>query len=54
MVSCWQVDLDERPTFSELLAILQQAFNQALDYLSYNLHPDFAYEKYDPLLEVNR
>ncbi|KAI9565171.1 hypothetical protein GHT06_008947 [Daphnia sinensis] len=54
MVSCWQIDLDERPTFQELVEILQQAFNQALDYLSFNLFPEFTYERYDPTVEVSR
>ena len=54
MVSCWQVDLDERPTFQELVDILQQAFNQSLDYLSFNLFPEFNYERYDPSVELNR
>ncbi|EFX71032.1 hypothetical protein DAPPUDRAFT_309238 [Daphnia pulex] len=54
MVSCWQIDLDERPAFQELVEVLQQAFNQALDYLSFNLYPEFTYERYDPTVEVNR
>ena len=54
MVSCWQIDLDERPTFQELVDILQQAFNQSLDYLSFNLFPEFNYERYDPSVELNR
>jgi len=54
MVSCWQIDLDERPTFQELVDILQQAFNQSLDYLSFNLFLEFNYEKYDPSVELNR
>lgn len=54
IVSCWQIDLDERPAFSELVAVLQQSFNQALDCLSFNLFPDFIYERYDPTVEVNR
>ncbi len=54
MVSCWQIDLDERPAFQELVEVLQQAFNQALDYLSFNIFADFNYERYDPTCEVNR
>lgn len=54
MVNCWQIDLDERPNFQELVDILQLAFNQALDYLSFNLFPDFNYERYDPNVELNR
>jgi len=54
MVNCWQIDLDERPNFQELVEILQQAFNQALDYLSFNLYSDFNYERYDPNVELNR
>ena len=54
MVSCWQIDLDERPTFQELVEILQQAFNHALEYLSFNIFPDFNYERYDHNVELNR
>lgn len=54
MVSCWQIDLDERPNFQELVEILQQAFNQALDYLSFNISPEFSYERYDHNVELNR
>ena len=54
MISCWQIDLDERPNFQELFDILQEAFNQALDYLSFNLFAGFNYEKYDPNIELNR
>lgn len=54
MVSCWQVDLDERPTFQELVEVLQQAFNNASDYLTFNLSTDFNYERYDPDVELNR
>lgn len=54
MVSSWQIDLDERPAFQELVEILQQAFNQALDYLSFNLFPEFNYERYDPTVEISR
>jgi len=54
MVNCWQIDLDERPNFQDLVEILQLAFNQALDYLSFNLFSDFNYERYDPNVELNR
>lgn len=54
MVRCWQIDLDERPPFLELVEILQEAFNQSLDYLSFNIFPDFNYERYDPTVEMNR
>lgn len=54
MVSCWQIDLDERPNFQELFDIMQEAFNHSLDYLSFNLFPDFVYERYDPNIEANR
>lgn len=54
MISCWQIDLDERPDFQELSNVLQDAFNRALDYLSFNLFPEFIYERYDPSVELNR
>jgi endothelial-specific receptor tyrosine kinase len=54
MISCWQIDLDERPNFQELFDVLQSAFHQALDYLSFNLFPEFIYERYDPAIELNR
>lgn len=54
MINCWQIDLDERPNFQELVEILQQAFHSAVDYLSFNLYPDFNYERYDPNVELNR
>lgn len=54
MVSCWQVDLDERPNFQEIVEILQQAFSCPMDYLTFNLSPEFNYERYDPNAELNR
>ncbi len=54
MMSSWQVDLDERPSFQELVEILQQAFSSPMDYLTFNLFSEFNYERYDHNVELNR
>lgn len=50
---CWQLDLDERPTFSEIYVTLESlASNPMPDLLSFLYFNDFNYEVYNPELEL--
>lgn len=54
MLQCWQVDLDERPTFVELASILGNMITDGsnIEQLHLDLHPGFQYEKFDKELEI--
>ena len=53
MLDCWQIDMDERPTFSVLFESLQKVQeNSLLPCLSFNLFPNFQYEQFYPDMEI--
>ncbi|XP_065572106.1 putative inactive tyrosine-protein kinase Wsck [Artemia franciscana] len=54
MLQCWQIDLDERPALSDLVEILSHAFDQAREYVTFDLTPNFKYEPYQTDKEFNR
>lgn len=52
MLNCWQQDLDERPTFSELEVSLRSlASDDVIPHLLFSLYPSFQYEQYVPHFE---
>lgn len=52
MLNCWQQDLDERPTFSELDVTLRSlASDDVIPHLLFSLYPSFQYEQYVPHFE---
>ncbi|XP_044256641.1 putative tyrosine-protein kinase Wsck [Tribolium madens] len=53
MLSCWQIDMDERPDFNVLLESLQTfQENSLIPCLSFNLYPNFQYEQFYPDMEI--
>lgn len=54
MLQCWQIDLDERPTFHELTNILDGLTTEGASggHLHFNLYPGFQYDKFDVEQEV--
>ncbi|CAB4066545.1 unnamed protein product [Lepeophtheirus salmonis] len=54
MLQCWQLDLDERPSFSELEEILNKYSQQqeTLKHITFENYVGFQYEMYVPELEV--
>ncbi|KAE8747457.1 hypothetical protein FOCC_FOCC005788 [Frankliniella occidentalis] len=54
MLQCWQLDLDERPDFSEISASLCELINNSETHLDWNVVPGFQYEQYLSELETIR
>ncbi|KAK4871871.1 hypothetical protein RN001_015995 [Aquatica leii] len=53
MLNCWQLDLDERPTFKSLVDTLTSIKQDTLNsHLNFNLHPEFQYEQFYPNMEM--
>ncbi|PSN55853.1 hypothetical protein C0J52_02736 [Blattella germanica] len=50
MLQCWQLDLDERPTFQEITHILENMLEDSTVHLNYDTFAGFHYEQY--LLEL--
>ena len=51
LLACWQIDLDERPTFQEMVDYLTNIM-QAQVPLDFNITPGFSYEPHLPDLEL--
>lgn len=53
MRNCWQLDLDERPTFKDLVDALNVIIEDKLNvHLNFNLYPEFQYEQFYPDMEL--
>ncbi|KAJ8945602.1 hypothetical protein NQ314_009127 [Rhamnusium bicolor] len=53
MLDCWQLDCDERPTFTDLIeSLLTLRENTLIPYLNFNLYSSFQYEQFYPDMEV--
>lgn len=53
LLECWQLDLDERPNFSNIIESLTTLRNDMLSaHLSFNLYPGFQYEQFYPDMEL--
>ncbi|KAF5294819.1 hypothetical protein FQA39_LY00303 [Lamprigera yunnana] len=53
LLNCWQLDLDERPTFESLVETLTNIKQDDLNiHLNFNLHPEFQYEQFYPNMEL--
>lgn len=53
MLNCWQLDLDERPTFIDLIDALQNLIEDSYTpFLNLNFYPNFHYEQYYSELEL--
>ena len=50
MLDCWQIDLDERPSFSEILQVLGDM--DSVSQFNYSVTPNFAYAKFSNELEL--
>ncbi|KAG8235885.1 hypothetical protein J437_LFUL010115 [Ladona fulva] len=51
MLQCWQIDLDERPNFSEATRILINMLQDSEIHLNFSTYAGFHYEPYIPELE---
>ncbi|KDR15852.1 putative tyrosine-protein kinase Wsck isoform X2 [Zootermopsis nevadensis] len=52
MLQCWQLDLDERPTFREITHILENMLDDSMIHLNFEMYAaGFHYEQYIPELE---
>lgn len=49
LLNCWQLDADERPTFTELVQNIQDLSE---DDLTFNLYPNFRYDEIHASLET--
>lgn len=49
LLNCWQLDADERPTFTELVRNIQDLTE---DDLTFNLYPNFRYDEVHATLEI--
>lgn len=53
MLNCWQLDLDERPTFRDLVNTLASMKEDGPNlHLNFNLYPEFQYEQFYPNMEL--
>lgn len=53
LLNCWQLDLDERPTFVDLTDALQNLIEDGFEpYLNLEMYPNFHYEPYYSELEL--
>ncbi|KAF5272849.1 hypothetical protein FQR65_LT00445 [Abscondita terminalis] len=53
MLNCWQLDLDERPSFQVLIDTLTSINRDSLNtHLNFNLYPEFQYEQFYPNMEM--
>lgn len=48
MLQCWELDADERPTFHELSAVLQNVLLSPTDHLRFDRVSGFQFYKFDP------
>ncbi|XP_066997163.2 putative inactive tyrosine-protein kinase Wsck isoform X2 [Anabrus simplex] len=51
MIQCWQVDLDERPSFQEIVHILENMLDESAIHINFAVYTGFHYEQYAPELE---
>ncbi|XP_065333783.1 putative inactive tyrosine-protein kinase Wsck isoform X1 [Cloeon dipterum] len=51
LLQCWQVDLDERPSFEELVEALHCLLDNPAHHVSFSLRSGFRYEPYAPEME---
>jgi hypothetical protein len=51
MLQCWQLDLDERPTFQEIAHILENMLEDSMIHLNFEVYAGFHYEQYIHALE---
>ncbi|XP_069693188.1 putative inactive tyrosine-protein kinase Wsck [Periplaneta americana] len=51
MLQCWQLDLDERPTFQEITHILENMLEDSAIHLNFEMYAGFHYEQYIAELE---
>lgn len=54
MLQCWQLDLDERPTFREIAHILENMLEDSTIHLNFEMYAGFHYEQYIPALELTQ
>uniref|UniRef100_A0A1Y1KDU2 Receptor protein-tyrosine kinase n=1 Tax=Photinus pyralis TaxID=7054 RepID=A0A1Y1KDU2_PHOPY len=52
MLNCWQLDLDERPTFQDLIETLTVIKGDSNSHLNFNVYPEFQYEQFYPNMEM--
>lgn len=52
MLNCWQLDLDERPTFQSLIETLMVIKGDSNSHLNFNVYPEFQYEQFYPNMEM--
>lgn len=52
MLNCWQLDLDERPTFQDLIETLTVIKGDSNSHLNFNVYPEFQYEQFYPSMEM--
>nr|CAD7590676.1 unnamed protein product [Timema genevievae] len=51
MLQCWQLDLDERPTFDEIVHVLENFIEDSDIHINFNMFSGFHYEQYFSELE---
>ncbi|GLG99272.1 Putative tyrosine-protein kinase Wsck [Gryllus bimaculatus] len=51
MLQCWQVDLDERPSFHECACVLENLLDDSVVHLNLSMYMGFHYEQYIPDME---
>nr|CAD7397889.1 unnamed protein product [Timema poppensis] len=51
MLQCWQLDLDERPTFDEIVHVLENFIEDSDIHINFNMFSGFHYEQYISELE---
>ena len=52
LLACWQIDLDERPTFGEIIDFLISLTQEQIPVMDFNITPGFCYDHYVPDLEL--
>ncbi|KAJ8983439.1 hypothetical protein NQ317_013201 [Molorchus minor] len=53
MLDCWQLDCDERPTFTDLMESLEELKeNTLIPCINFNLYSNFQYEQFYPDMEL--
>ena len=51
LLNCWQVDLDERPSFEEVVKFFSDMIHYNHIPLNFNLYSTFSYDSFKPDLE---
>ena len=51
LLNCWQIDLDERPSFEDIVNFFTDMSQYGHLPFNFNLYPGFTYDKFQPDLE---